>query len=209
MPRDVLRLPIRIRIVEICTERERISPSEMVDEGLLADIDSLASMTRSRKLSNVGYHCNRLREFGFLELLDVKPVRGAQQHFYSATAPALFEGEEWEAMDEDQRQTLTEVAWRRLGAQVDDSLGQRVFNARTDRWFAWEPIDLDEQGWDELMDGISQWFRDVERMKQEAETRLTKSGEEPMRVTYALMGFESPKPVRKRPNVRPRGKPHW
>jgi hypothetical protein len=207
MPLDVLRQPVRIRILEICTEWERISPSEMVDEGLLADIESLRDMTPKQKLTNVAYHCRKLKEFGFLAMVGVEPKRGAIQHFYKANTETFLDGEEWAGMDDAQRQNFTRVAWQRLIAQGDDSIRQEVFNARTDRWLVWGPLDLDEQGWHELMGRLSETYDDIERMKREAEARLAQSDEVPIRVTYALLGFESPeRPAKAKPKRKPKSR---
>jgi hypothetical protein len=188
----VLRQPIRIRLIEICTEWERISPKEIVDLRLCADLESIKGKNPQQALTNVAYHCRKLAEFGFLEVVATEPVRGATRHYYSATTEALFEGDDWSGLDEAQRQTLTQVAWQRFKATVDDSIQQEVFNVRTDRWLAWGPLDLDQQGWDELMKEISGTFDGIERIRRRAEARLKRSGEAPMRAAYGLLGFESP-----------------
>ena len=50
MPLDVLRQPIRIRLIEICTEWERISPSEIVAQGLCADIESMQGKVEGNEI---------------------------------------------------------------------------------------------------------------------------------------------------------------
>ena len=39
-----------------------------------------------RDVGLVGYHMRKLLEVGYVELVDEKPVRGAVEHFYAATA---------------------------------------------------------------------------------------------------------------------------
>lgn len=198
VPLDVLRQPIRARILEICTEWKRISPSEMVAYGLCADIESIQHMTDKQALTNIGYHCRRLAHFGFLTLVDVEPKRGATKHYYAANTTAVFHTDEWAKMTERERQAITQVTWHRLVSQVEGSVRQQVFDARTDRWMVWGLLNLDAQGWEELTDGIEEQWLDIERMGRDAEARMQHSGEKPMHVTYALLGFESPRPVGKR-----------
>lgn len=192
-PLDVLRFPIRVRIVEVLTDFGAMSPNEMLQEGLLADIDSVRSKTPKAALSHVAYHCRRLAAFGVLTITDERPVRGATEHFYEAGIEAAFEGEQWESMSEGARRDISRVMWQRFIAQVEGGMQQRTFDARKDRWLAWGPLDLDEEGWGELMEEISEAFVGIEAIRRRSEARLSESGCEPLRATYGLFGFESPK----------------
>lgn len=199
MPLDVLRQPIRLRLIEICTEWERISPSEIVAQGLCADIDSMQGKSEKQALTNIAYHCRKLTEFGFLKLVAERPTRGTAEHFYSANSLVLFEGEDWEDRTDEERGKISRVVWQRLIAQVEDSMQEQTFDARTDRWLAWGPLDLDQKGWDELMGELSDVYDSIERVRRRAATRLKDSGEAPIRATYGLLGFESPvrRPMKK------------
>jgi hypothetical protein len=192
VPLDVLRQPIRIRLIEICTEWERISPSEIVALGLCADIDSMQGKSEKQALTNIAYHCRKLREFGFLELVSEEPTRGTAEHFYSANSIALFEGDDWEGRGEGERERISRVVWHRLIAQVEDSMGEGLFDARKDRWLAWGPLDLDQEGWEELMDELSKAYDGIEAIRQRAAVRLKEPGAASIRASYALLGFESP-----------------
>lgn len=92
-----------------------------------------------------------------------------------------------------EREVFTQAAWQRLIAQVEDAMRQKVFDARTDRWLAWGPLDLDRQGWDELMEEMERTHRGIKAIGREARLRLEASGETPMRANYGLLGFESPR----------------
>jgi hypothetical protein len=193
MSLDVLRHPVRVRIVEACTDWGQLSPAEIVSLGLCADIESIRTKTPKQALANISYHCRKLEEFDFLTLVKERPVRGATEHFYEANIEAVFEDEEWSGMSEGERRDISRVVWQRLIAQVEGSMHQHTFDARTDRWLAWGPLELDEQGWEELMDEISETYVGINAIKRQAEARLAASGEVPMRATYALFGFESPR----------------
>jgi DNA-binding PadR family transcriptional regulator len=199
---DVLRQPIRVRILEICTEYDRISASEMVDLGLCSDIESLQGLTDRKALSNIAYHCRRLATFGFLTGVTEPGKRGARKRYYSANSKAIAHTKEWAQLTEPEREAISQVTWRRLISQVDGSMRQKVFDSRTDRWMAWGPLNLDREGWKELADKIEALFVDTDRIEIEAQSRMQLSGETPLTFTYALLGFESPQPV-----GRPRRKP--
>jgi len=203
VPLDMLRHPLRFRILEICTEWERISPSEMVDYKLCADIESIRYKPPKQSLSIVAYHCRRLAEFGFLTVTEAKGKRGPPIHYYSANVEAEFDAEEWSALTQAEREAISPVVWHRLVSQVDASMRQRLFDNRDDRWLVWGPLELDQQSWLELIDKFQELFRDIKRMQREATDRMAKSGEAPMPVTYGLLQFESPKREIKRQRNSP------
>ena len=118
---------------------------------------------------------------------------GAAKHYYSANTEAEFDTEEWSKLTQSEREAISPVVWHRLIAQAEGSMQQNLFDARADRWLAWGPLDLDEHGWLEMTDRFEEMYRDIERMKHAAAARMKESGEVPLRVSYALLQFESPK----------------
>jgi len=73
---DALKHPLRRLLLKLYIETgEMLSPKE------------LALQTR-QPLSSVSYHVRKLAEAGAVVLAEVRPARGAVQHFYRAT-PAV------------------------------------------------------------------------------------------------------------------------
>lgn len=67
-----LRHPLRRNILRTMIEKDPISPRQVSD--LLKE-----------PLSNVSYHVRVLADCGAVALVDMTPVRGSMQHFYSPT----------------------------------------------------------------------------------------------------------------------------
>src|SRR3954453_13139802 len=67
-----LRHPLRRQILRAMVENDPISPRQISD--LLKE-----------PLSNVSYHVRVLADCGAVSLVDMTPVRGSMQHFYSPT----------------------------------------------------------------------------------------------------------------------------
>lgn len=189
---DALRHPLRVRIVEICTEWGSLSPTEIVNRGLCADIVSLKGKTPRQQLSNVSYHCRQLQEAGLLTLDRERPVRGATEHFYSANTEAFFSDEKWAALDQGERAEISQVVWQRFIAQVESAVQAGTFDSEIDRMLAWGPLLLDRTGWRELAAYLAEAYGEVERIRHEAEARLTAPGAVAIRSTYGLFFFESP-----------------
>jgi hypothetical protein len=190
---DVLRHPVRVRIVEAITEWGMLSPVEIRDRGLCADMETVRKKTPKQQLSHIAYHCRRLAEAGILDLVAEKPVRGATEHFYRTNVEAFFSDEEWAALDLDERLQISRVMWRRFVAQVEIAMEEGSFDRRPDRWLAWGPIALDERGWKEMNATAAGFFAETDHIKREAEKRLKEDGAaEPVPATYGVFVFQAP-----------------
>lgn len=190
---DALRHPIRVRIVEALTDWGRLSPSEIVNRSLCADVATMRGKTPKQQLSIISYHCRQLEKIGLVTVVHERRVRGATQHFYEANVDAYFSDEQWAALNEDQRHAISQVVWQRFIAQVEHSMQRELFDRRSERWMTWGPLDLDERGWRDFIDCLREAFANVERIREEAGERLTVSDAPPIRATYGLLGFESPR----------------
>jgi hypothetical protein len=67
-----------------------------------------------------------------------------------------------------------------------------TFDARPDSHFTWSPMELDEQGWSELIVELDRLFKRSYEIEAAARDRLRTSGARPVQVTLGLVGFESP-----------------
>src|SRR5690349_24814825 len=73
--------PLRARILQRLGERVA-SPGE-----LAVELDA--------PLGVVSYHVRMLRDYDCIELVRTEPVRGALQHFYTATARPSLDADQW------------------------------------------------------------------------------------------------------------------
>jgi DNA-binding transcriptional ArsR family regulator len=87
--------PLRAAVLRILSERTA-SPAEMARE-------------LGAELSNVSYHAKQLVAFECAELVDIRVVRGALEHFYRATELALIDIEERLTLDEQGMQEVLEA----------------------------------------------------------------------------------------------------
>jgi hypothetical protein len=188
---EVLRHPIRVRIVEACNVYGRLSPIEIVNRGIAADLDSVRSKSHRQQLSHVAYHCRELEKAGLLEVSE-RPVRGATEHHYRPAGQAYFSDEEWAELTPHERCQISKVMWQHFIAQVENAMLEHTFDARTDRWLAWRPLELDERGWEEAAVAVAGHYAEIEQIRRDAEERLKASGEDPVRATWAVFSFESP-----------------
>lgn len=181
--------PLRIRILEVCNERE-ISPIQFVNEQMWPP--GIRFRDPQHALTHVSYHFRELDKARCIEVVDTNQRRGATEHIYRGTATVFFTDEEFAAMPQKQRHLLSKTTLQGLIARADGAMRADTFDSRADRHLTWLPMELDAQGWKAMMVRMEACFYDVEQIRVDAKARLEESGEEPIPATYGMVGFESP-----------------
>jgi hypothetical protein len=185
-----LKHPLRVRILEALNEGPR-SPSQFVEEGL---IPKEHFTTYQQALSLASYHFRELEKEGCLEVVESIPRRGAVEHVYRGMARVFFDDAEFEAMPKASRRELSRISLQALIARADRAVSTETFDARPDRHLTWMPMQLDERGWEEVIDTLATTFGELTQIRHDAKDRLAASGEEVVPATVAMLGFESPPP---------------
>lgn len=192
-PADVLRHPLRIRILEVLNERD-MSPVEFMNSGLAEDGEVSQGV-----LSTTSYHFRQLEKFGCLELVDTFARRGATEHVYRGTARAYFTDEEWKCLTQRERCLISRTMYSGMAARVERAMVEHTFDSRVDRHLTWLAMELDEEGWSELMGKMARWYGEVVQTRHDAAARIArdlkeKKGAEQatIPVTFGMLGFESP-----------------
>lgn len=185
---EALRHPLRVRILEVVNERD-MSPVQFMNQGLAPDIG-----VSGKALSSIAYHFRALAQFGCIEVIDTFPRRGATEHVYRGAVRAYFTDEEWKALSQRERCLVSRTVYQGLAARAESAFLTRTFDSRTDRHLSWVAMEVDEQGWTELMGALAGTFGEVTQIRQDAEDRLAVSGESVVPVTIGMLGFESPPP---------------
>jgi DNA-binding transcriptional ArsR family regulator len=174
--------PLNLKIVTELNLRE-MSPSRFVDECGGAP---LAGIDRRFKL---------LTEIGWLTKVGEKSGgrrRGATEHFYRATGPAIFDSRSWSKVKDDVRVTFSWRIFEQLAEQVREAMDAGTFDSRPDRHHSWTPLVLDQLGWNQVVGAVDALFYYLFEEQATAKIRLAKSGEKPVIATVYLAAFESP-----------------
>jgi hypothetical protein len=171
--------PLRIRILEILTERVA-SPNRLSGE-----LDT--------GLSHVAYHTRALDKCGCLELVDTAKRRGATEHFYKA-APHSFIGDRiWRRVP---RTLLGGVSGATLQSFMDRAvaaLEAGTIDRREDTTLSWMPVLLDEEGWDRVTATMEETINDVLTIQAESRRRLGEHrGKGAISAIVGVASFETP-----------------
>jgi DNA-binding transcriptional ArsR family regulator len=174
--------PLNLKIVTELNLRE-MSPSQFVDECGGA---SLAGIDRRFKL---------LTEIGWLTKVGEKTGgrrRGATEHFYCATGPAIFDSRSWSTVEDVVRATFSWRIFEQLAEQVREAMDAGTFDSRPDRHHSWTPLVLDQLGWDQVIAAVDALFHLLFEEQAAARNRIAKFGNQPVIATVYLAAFESP-----------------
>jgi DNA-binding transcriptional ArsR family regulator len=151
-------------------------------------------------LSQVSRHFKHLEIYKWLEMVRTATGgmrRGAVEHFYRATEPAIFDIATWSDVPIASKSKFSWRTFQQLCEQLTEAIAQRTIDSRVDRHFTWSLLRLDQQGWDWLVSALDALFDSLLEDQEKAQARMEKSGEEPIRMTVAMAAFESPKDTTK------------
>lgn len=181
--------PLRMKILVECNMRE-MSPKLFFEE------------FGGGSLSRVSRAFEVLAEYDWLYPTRTETGgkrRGAVEHFYRATGTAVFDEAIWPDVPASMKAL---VSWRILETftqQVKEAMEAGTIDARVDRHFTWTALRLDRQGWEAVIAWLDAIFYFLSEEQEAANARIAETGEEPIPMTVALAGFESPKDTEKQP----------
>ena len=171
--------PTRVECYVMLTERVA-SPNEIAAAAGL-------------KLSDVAYHVRKLEEFKVIELVDTKQRRGATEHFYRATKRPFASDADFAEMTPKQRDSLSRYIMQLLVADVQRALDAGTFDARSNRWLARLPGQVDEEGFAEMNSLHEEMYeRELEIMAKSASRLNSQPAETSIPIVAAMMFFEPP-----------------
>jgi len=143
-----------------------------------------------------------LVEYGWLVLVKTETGgkrRGAVEHFYRATGPAMFDETAWPEVPDAVKNIFTWRAFLTLAERVKEAVMAGTIDTREDRHFTWTAFRLDLQGWRNFITKVDALFHWLFEEQERANARMAESGEEPIPTTVALAVFESPEDTEKQP----------
>lgn len=125
--------------------------------------------------------------------------RGATEHFYRATGPAIVDNCSWVDVPDSLKKTSSWKTFEHFSGKVIEAMKAGTFDARTDRYLTWSLLSLDQQGQEKVLVGIDALVAFIAGEQEHAKDRMAKSREKPMVMTVALSALEAPKGSTKAP----------
>jgi DNA-binding transcriptional ArsR family regulator len=170
--------PTRVQAYSIVAERIA-SPKEIAEQLGISDV------------SNVSYHLRELARLELVEIVETKKRRGATEHFYRSQHRPLVSEAEWKEFSPKERENFTTWAIQLILIDVARSMTTGVFDQRDDRHLTRTPLQVDEQGWEELVQiHLDAFYRTLE-VQARSDQRRSGSREPSFLVYSTLMLFEA------------------
>jgi hypothetical protein len=180
------------RLVKALSHPHRLHALKILNERTASPIQ-LAPIVGTT-VGRIAYHVRELERLDCIELVDTRPVRGATEHFYRATARAFFSAEEWAQLPESVRSSISGMMVTEMWGFIGDAITAGSFDAREDRHLSWTPMVVDEEGWTELHEILDRALEEVLDVQTASAARIARSASEGTRVAAALTCFELPAP---------------
>jgi hypothetical protein len=135
-------------------------------------------------------------EYGLIEGVETRPVRGAVEHFYRAVKRVLFDGKAWDALPPSLKTRVSAQTFQDFLEAVAAAMEADTFDSSDERMAVWVQKPLDQQGWEEAVAVERELVRKMEGIFKGAGARLAEAGEAGGGIvgTYAVFLFESPPP---------------
>jgi DNA-binding transcriptional ArsR family regulator len=147
-----------------------------------------------RRMENVSlnlvcHHVKVLREVGLIELVDIKHHGGRKEHIYRATQRQYFDLEEWLQIDPKLRQPLITTILSQISEDTARAMVEGKFTELPDSHLSRAPIELDADGWKEVVDILEAALDGVLEAHARSVERSQQSGEALMPARVMIMQF--------------------
>ncbi|HEU4678073.1 MAG TPA: hypothetical protein VFS35_01040, partial [Terrimicrobiaceae bacterium] len=154
----LLRHPIRLEALRIFNTREASAVEvarEIGEDG-----------------KKVGNHVRSLFEHGCIERVRTEKRRGADVHFYRGALRPGISDAEWERMSPPNRLRVSALILQGILAEALAALEYGQFDSRLDRHLSHGLMEVDEQGWTELVALFDETRRRSEEIADAAAPRI-------------------------------------
>lgn len=169
--------PIRIEILAILV-REGPSSSTQIQRQL-----------ENVSLNLVSHHIKVLKELGCIEPLETVSKRGAKVRAYRAVGSPILSAEDWDALTPEVRLPIVMTLLRTVSNELARSLSAGKFDEIADRHLSRSPLQLDREGWSEVVELLAQTLEGVGEIQGKSTDRIALSGETPTPVTVVILQF--------------------
>jgi DNA-binding transcriptional ArsR family regulator len=175
--------PLRLRILEQLNQGDA-SPAELAKK-------------LDEPLGNVSYHVQVLLKFNAIELVSTRPVRGAIEHIYRATAQTqVGQGDHWANLPASLRRSLFDPKLQKIWDDVVEAAsGDGLDDERTH--ISWTTLELDDEGREQMADLLRETLERAQEIHSRVAPRLAKLPEDERATAateLAVMHYDRPPP---------------
>jgi len=147
----------------------------------------------SEPLTNVSYHVRMLHDLGCIELVETEPRRGALEHYYRAIVRPFFADKDWKKLPKNTRGSISDMTLGLVWDDTAEAIKSGIFDEREDRHLSRSVLCVDEQGWEDMNDLLSQTLDRAMQIQADSAGRVAKGEGDTFSVTVVMMSYLTPK----------------
>ena len=167
--------PLRVRMLTLLNQKVS-SPSELAEE-------------LDEPLGNVSYHMRFLADLDMVKLVRTEPRRGAVEHYYEALEPPLISDDDWAQLPAALRRSLSDSTLSKIARDLKGAAKAGGFD-RENIHVSRVALTLDEQGWDELSELLSDVLERARHLQEQSNKRRKRSNGGTIPTALVVMQFE-------------------
>ena len=138
------------------------------------------------------HHVEVLEDLGFLERVETRRRRGAEEHFFRAKSTLLINDGDWGKIPASVRSDLTVSHIQLLLDDIVGALRGGAFAGAAGTHVTWLPGIFDKLGWQECMALINETLSRIMAIQKRSRERIAATGEPGIPATVGLLGFGTP-----------------
>jgi DNA-binding transcriptional ArsR family regulator len=143
-------------------------------------------------LTNVSYHVRMLHDLGTIELVETEPRRGALEHYYRAVVRPFFGDRDWKRLPKNARGSISDAVLQLVWDDAAEAIKGGLFDERDTRHLSRSVLAVDEQGWEELNDLLSEALDRAMQIQADSASRATKDDGDTFSVNLVMMTHPTP-----------------
>lgn len=142
----------------------------------------------------VRHRFNKLKELAFLAVVKKVKRGGAQEFIYRATKPAV-DNAFWGDVPDVVRGTKPWKTFERFSKLVKEAIVSGTFDIRDDRHLTWSIVNLDREGFENVVTGIEVLAAFIHDEEESAQKRID-AGAKPLTMVVGLSAIAPIEPVK-------------
>jgi DNA-binding transcriptional ArsR family regulator len=148
-------------------------------------------------LTNVSYHVRMLHDLGCIELVDTAPRRGALEHYYRAVVRPFFADREWKRLPKNARGSISDAVLQLVWDDTSEAIKGGLFDEREDRHLSRSVLAVDEQGWEQLNELLTDTLDRAMQIQADSASRASKTDDgDTFSVNLVMMSHPTPTSAR-------------
>jgi DNA-binding transcriptional ArsR family regulator len=143
-------------------------------------------------LTNVSYHVRMLHDLGTIELVETEPRRGALEHYYRAVVRPFFGDRDWKRLPKNARGSISDAVLQLVWDDAAEAIKSGLFDERDTRHLSRSVLAVDEQGWEEMNDLLSETLDRAMQIQADSASRASKDDGATFSVNLVMMTHPTP-----------------